>query len=98
MEKKLKLALLGSNGLPAHYGGTETFYENLTKELSSRYDITVYCSKNNPKVEGNTYLGAKLLPYPLKANGFQGIFYDMITYLHAAKRNDVFLIFVANWP
>lgn len=96
MEKKLKLALLGSNGVPAHYGGTETFYENLTKELSSRYDITVYCSKNNPKVEGNTYLGAKLLPYPLKANGFQGIFYDMITYLHAAKRNDVFLIFVAN--
>lgn len=96
MEKKLRLALLGSNGLPAHYGGTETFYENLTKELSGKYDITVYCSKNNPKVEGNTYLGAKLLPYPLKANGFQGIFYDMITYLHAAKRNDVFLIFVAN--
>lgn len=96
MEKKLRLALLGSNGLPAHYGGTETFFENLTRQLSERYDITVYCSKNNPKVEGNTYLGAKLLPYPLKANGFQGIFYDMITYLHAASRNDVFLIFVAN--
>lgn len=96
MEKKLRLALLGSNGLPAHYGGTETFYENLTKELSGRYDITVYCSKNNPMVEGNVYLGAKLLPFPLKANGMQGILYDMITYLHAAKRNDVLLIFVAN--
>ena len=96
MDKKIRLALLGSNGLPAHYGGTETFYENLTRQLSGRYDITVYCSKNNPKVEGNTYLGAKLLPFPLKANGMQGIIYDMITYLHAAKRNDVLLIFVAN--
>lgn len=96
MENKLRLALLGSNGLPAHYGGTETFYENLTKQLSERYDISVYCSKNNPKVEGNTYLGAKLIPYPLKANGWQGIIYDMITYVHAAKRNDVLLISVAN--
>ena len=96
MVKKLRLALLGSNGLPAHYGGTETFFENLTRQLSDRYDISVYCSKNNPKVEGNTYLGAKLLPFPLKANGWQGIIYDMTTYLHAASRNDVFLIFVAN--
>lgn len=96
MGKKIRLALLGSNGIPAHYGGTETFFENLTKQLSERYDIAVYCSKNNPKVEGNTYLGAKLLPYPLKANGWQGILYDMVTYLHAAKRNDVLLIFVAN--
>ena len=96
MGKKIRLALLGSNGIPAHYGGTETFFENLTKQLSERYDITVYCSKTNPKVVGNTYLGAKLLPYPLKANGWQGILYDMLTYLHAAKRNDVLLIFVAN--
>lgn len=93
---KKRLALLGSNGIPANYGGTETFYENLTRYLSGQYDITVYCSKNNPKVEGNKYLGATLLPYNLSANGWQGIIYDMITYLHAAKRNDILLIFVAN--
>ncbi len=93
---KKRLALLGSNGIPANYGGTETFYENLTRYLSDKYDISVYCSKNNPKVEGNKYLGATLIPYNLSANGWQGIIYDMITYLHAAKRNDILLIFVAN--
>ena len=46
---KIKLALIGTNGIPANYGGAETLYENLTRELSDHYDITVYCSNRQPK-------------------------------------------------
>lgn len=95
-KRKLRLALLGSNGIPANYGGTETFYENLTRELSDTYDITVYCSKKQPREKvGDSYLGAKLKYLPLSANGWQSIFYDSISLIHAAKNSDVLLMFGA---
>lgn len=93
-EKKKKLALIGSNGIPANYGGTETFYEYLTKELSDRYDITVYCSKRQDrKKNGKTYLGANLVYIPLSANGWQAVIYDSISIIDAAFRSDILLLF-----
>lgn len=93
---KKKLALLGTNGIPANYGGAETLYENLTRELSDHYDITVYCSNRQPKEKiGDTYLGAKLIYYPMSANGWQAIPYDAITILHAARHSDILYIFGA---
>lgn len=95
-KKKLRLALIGTNGIPANYGGAETLYENLTRELSSVYDITVYCSNRQPKEKvGNTYLGAKLKYYPMSANGWQAIPYDVISILHAARHSDILYIFGA---
>lgn len=93
---KKKLALIGTNGIPANYGGAETLYENLTKELNGYYDITVYCSNRQPKDKvGDTYLGAKLKYYPLSANGWQAIPYDLISILHAARHSDILYIFGA---
>ena len=62
-KRKLRLALVGGNGIPAMYGGTETFFEFLTEQLSDRYEITVYCSKTQKvKAKGiKEYKGAKLL-------------------------------------
>lgn len=95
-DKKIKLALIGTNGIPANYGGAETFYENLTKQLSSEYDITVYCSKKQPRDKvGDTYLGAKLKYWPLSANGWQSVPYDGLSVFHAAKHSDVLLVFGA---
>ena len=93
MNKK-KLALIGSNGIPANYGGTETFYENLTRVLSDKYDITVYCSKKQPREKvGDTYLGAKLKYLPLSANGWQSIPYDAYSVIDAARKADILYIF-----
>lgn len=94
-EKKLRLALVGGNGIPAMYGGTETFFEFLTETLSDRYYITVYCSKTQKKnAKGiKEYKGAKLIYFPFKANGWQVMLYDALTTWHAARRNDVILIF-----
>lgn len=92
--KKKRLALIGTNGIPAQYGGGETFYENLTRGLASKYDITVYCSKTQPRDKvGDSYLGAKLKYWNLKANGWQSIIYDAKSILHAARHSDILYLF-----
>lgn len=92
--KKQRLALIGTNGIPALYGGAETFYENLTKALNDKYDITVYCSKNQPKEKiGDSYLGARLKYLPLSANGWQSMPYDILSILHALRHSDILYIF-----
>lgn len=93
-DKKIRLALIGTNGIPANYGGAESLFENITRELSDRFDITVYCSKKQPRDKvGDCYMGAKLKYWPLSANGWQAIPYDTLSIFHAAKHSDVLLIF-----
>ena len=39
----MKIALLGTRGIPARYGGFETFADEISKELTSRgHSVTVY--------------------------------------------------------
>ena len=43
----MKLAILGTRGIPARYGGFETFAERLATGLAARgCDVTVYCEGN----------------------------------------------------
>jgi hypothetical protein len=40
----MKLAILGTRGIPARYGGFETFAEKLALGLRARgVDVTVFC-------------------------------------------------------
>jgi len=42
--RRLKIAILGTRGIPARYGGFETFAEELSVRLAERgHDVTVYC-------------------------------------------------------
>lgn len=89
-----RLAIIGSVGIPAKYGGFETLTENLVSELCDVYEITVYCSgvdySRSEKMK--TYKGAKLKYVPLKANGIQSIPYDYISIFRALFKHDVLLI------
>ena len=40
----IKVSIIGTNGVPARYGGFETLAENLTKILSDKFKFTIYCS------------------------------------------------------
>ena len=52
----LKLAVIGSVGVPAKYGGFETLVHFLVQNLHERLDLTVYCSEHNyAKEERVTY-------------------------------------------
>jgi len=87
---KKKVYIVGTNGIPAKYGGYETLTEYLTKYLSAEFDFTVYCSKTQ-ETHLKEYNGAKLKYIPLKANGWQSIIYDFITLFHSAFKADVIL-------
>ena len=93
-DSKKKLAIIGTVGLPAQYGGFETLAHHLVAELVSEYDITVYCTKKKyTKAERlKTYLGAKLKYLPFNANGMQSIPYDTLSIIHSLFYADVLLI------
>lgn len=92
--KKQKIAIIGTVGLPARYGGFETLAEQLVDNLGEQLDFTVYCSaKRYDKAQRQAkYKGARLIYLPLEANGIQSIPYDIISILHALFYADVLLI------
>lgn len=51
----MRIALLGTRGIPAHYGGFETFAEELCQRLVARgHQVTVYCRDRHgaPQFQG----------------------------------------------
>ncbi|CAM3119079.1 MULTISPECIES: DUF1972 domain-containing protein [Pseudomonas] len=88
----VKLAVIGTVGLPAQYGGWETLSEQLITYLDQVYDISVYCSSTSYASRPAKYRNANLVYVPLKANGVQSIPYDIISMLHAYRKNDVLVI------
>lgn len=89
-----KLAIIGTVGLPAEYGGFETLVDQLVIHLKDEFEITVYCSgKFYPKKKRKkTYNGAKLIYLPFNANGIQSIPYDICSIFHAVIKSDILLI------
>lgn len=90
--KKKKIAIIGTNGIPAKYGGFETLAEYLVKYLSNDYEITVYCSKTKKKNRLKNFSGAKLIYLPLKANGWQSMIYDSLSIIRALFSKDILII------
>lgn len=87
-----KVAIIGSVGIPAKYGGFETLVEFVTKELGSDFEITVYCSGKAYKERLKSHNNVKLKYVPLKANGIQSIPYDIWSMCKAIRKNDTLLI------
>lgn len=78
------VAILGTNGLPAKYGGFETLVNHLVNNIDKeQFNLTVYCSKTPKRYRLKSYNGAKLLYFPFKANGWQSMIYDFVTIIHA---------------
>jgi len=92
--KKAKVGIIGTVGVPAKYGGFETLAHQLVLNLGQQLDLTVYSSsKSYSKAEQiPTWKGATIKYIPLKANGVQSIFYDIISMIHAMIFCDVLLV------
>jgi glycosyltransferase involved in cell wall biosynthesis len=87
-----KVAIIGSVGIPAKYGGFETLVEYLTKYLSSKLEFIVYCSNKSYPEKSRSHNNARLRYIPLNANGIQSIPYDIISIVHALFIADTLLI------
>lgn len=91
MNKK-KVAIIGTVGLPANYGGWETLVDNLTLHLQDRFDITVFCSSKKYNKKLKEFNGVKLKYINLNANGIQSIPYDIISIYQSIKFADTILV------
>jgi len=92
--RKTRVAVIGTVGIPARYGGFETLAEHMATHMSEKCDMTIYCSgKKYAKSERlKEYKGAKLIYIPLDANGKSSIIYDCLSILHALFFSDVLIV------
>ncbi|MDE6536888.1 MAG: DUF1972 domain-containing protein [Muribaculaceae bacterium] len=89
----MKVAIIGTVGLPANYGGFETLVEQLVLHNNNdTLQYEVYCSAKAYASTPSEFHGAILKYLPLKANGLQSIPYDIISMIKASISADVLLI------
>ncbi|MBL7473736.1 DUF1972 domain-containing protein [Robertkochia sediminum] len=87
-----RIAIIGIQGIPAKYGGFETLTEHLTRNLSDRFSLRVFCSSVDYQEQLDVYNNAALSYIPLKANGIQSIPYDIIAFLRSFRTADTLLV------
>ncbi len=67
----MKIAILGTRGIPANYGGFETFAEELSTRLALRgHEITVYCRRGNSAWNQPYYRNVRLITLPAVRNKY----------------------------
>jgi len=91
---KQKIAIIGTAGVPANYGGFETLAHYLVQYIGDIFDLNVYCSSKNYTEEErkSDWLNANLIYLPFNANGIQSIIYDVVSILHAITYANCLLI------
>ena len=84
----MKIAFLGSRGIPARYSGFETFYEQLAVRLARRgHDVTVYNRSHFIKDVRGHYQGVRLVSLPsIPTKHLDTITHTFLSSLHALTR------------
>jgi glycosyltransferase involved in cell wall biosynthesis len=91
----MKIAILGTRGIPANYGGFETFAEELSVRLVQKgHDVTVYGRSNIIDFDGDQYRGVHLVIIPtISHKYFDTVAHTFLSVLHCLKQSfDVVLI------
>src|SRR6185369_13785476 len=88
----MRIAIVGTRGIPARYGGFETFAEELSTRLAQRgHTLTVYCRTQHTEP---TYRGVRLVHLPTIAHKYlDTIAHTCVSTLHVvfASRYDAVL-------
>lgn len=100
--RPLRIALMGSRGIPATYSGFETFYEQLAVRLAARgHAVTVYNRRHHFKTHVPEYKGVRIVTLPsIPSKHLDTLTHSFLSMLHALwSGNDVFyLVIVGNSP
>jgi glycosyltransferase involved in cell wall biosynthesis len=95
----MKVAILGTRGIPASYSGFETAAEQLASRLSARgHEVVVYCRPHVVDASLREHKGARLVHLPTVRNKYLDTFaHTLASSVHAALavKPDVALFFIA---
>ena len=77
----MRFAILGTRGIPARYGGFETFAEELSTRLAARgHQVTVYCRE---RYSEPMYRGVYLQTLPaIRHKYFETLAHTFLSTLH----------------
>ncbi len=80
----MKIAILGTRGIPANYSGFETSVEETAWRLVERgHEVYVYCRANNVKTDSPNYRGVNLIILPsITSKHFDTPFHTTLSVLH----------------
>src|SRR2546422_1806337 len=91
----MRIAILGTRGIPANYGGFETFAEHLSTRLVARgHEVTVYCRAHYISPRQLEFQGVRLKVLPtIRHKYFDTVIHTFLSALHAVpQRYDAALI------
>lgn len=98
----MRIALIGTRGVPASYGGFETCVEEVGRRLAERgHAVTVYCRSGHYRERLPEYLGMRLVYLPsIRHKALDTLSHTTLSVLHAATcPYDVLMVFnAANSP
>ncbi len=85
----MRIAMIGTRGVPAAYGGFETAVEEIGQRLVDRgHQVTVYTRPNDRATAPRTYLGMDLVPLPaIKAKAAETISHTGLSTAHVLTRS-----------
>jgi glycosyltransferase involved in cell wall biosynthesis len=91
----MRIAILGTRGIPANYGGFETFAEQLGTRLAARgHQVAVYGRNHYSTTDSKFYRGVELITLPtIRHKYFDTVIHTFLSVLHAApQKYDIILI------
>ena len=91
----MRIAILGTRGIPASYGGFETFAEHLATRLVARgHEVTVYCRAHYVSPRQLEYHGVRLKVLPtIRHKYFDTVVHTFLSAVHAvSQRFDAALV------
>ncbi len=102
-KRALRIAMVGTRGVPAAYGGFETAIEEIGRRLAAEgHDITVFCRTKPGEPKLREHLGMKLIHLPaVKSKALETLSHTGLTVLRMliGRRFDVAYVFnAANSP
>ena len=85
----LKLAILGTRGVPPNYGGFETFAAELSSRLVQRgHDVSVYCRRNGDDDAGTHWQGVRRIVLPAARHKYlETVSHAFVSALDALRRD-----------
>ena len=80
----MKIAIIGTRGIPANYGGFETFAEELSTRLVKRgHKVIVYCRSHSVKTKERFYKGVELVILPtIRHKYFDTVAHTFLSTMH----------------
>ena len=86
----MRIAILGTRGIPANYGGFETFAEELSPRLAARgHDVTVYCRSHHVSKELKEYKGVRLVVLPtIRQKYLASVFLKIMIYMAPSRAHE----------